>query len=64
MSLNRSIERDYDINFYCRLAHKAMDEVEEAVAMLLAVDHNTQPLIRSLNEQWTSLREKLELISY
>jgi len=56
--LNRSIERDYDINYTCRAAHQSMDDIEEYLKLLLDVEHNPRHLLHGLNEQWMSLLER------
>jgi hypothetical protein len=58
MTINRSIERDYDINYACRAAHQAMDDIEEYAKLLVDVEHSPVPLLRALNEQWLQIMEK------
>lgn len=64
MALNRSIERDYDINYACRSAHDAMNDIEEFINLLLDVEHNPSPLMYSLDEQWQQLKIRLNAISF
>ena len=62
--LNRSIERDYDINYHTRAARKAFDEAISHLQALYDMDYMPYPTTKALDEAWTIWKEKLETALY
>jgi len=62
--LNRSIERDYDINYHTRAARRAMQECLDNLEALLAIGYEPVACTRGLTEQWRAWTEKLDTILY
>ena len=58
--LNRSIERDFDINYHSRAFRKGLAELKDDIRILREVDYDPHELIMEMGQVWTELMLEFE----
>jgi hypothetical protein len=61
--LNRSVERDYDINYHTRAARRAFNEALDHLQALKEIDYLPIPTTTALDEAWRTWKDELKIIS-
>lgn len=60
--LNRSINRDYDINYFTRVLGSHLDDIVSCVDMLRAVGYEPTEQLVEMGELWKKLTNESEHI--
>ena len=62
--LNRSVERDYDINYHTRAARKAFEEALAHLKSLSALQYEPWATTAALDGLWQTWKDELETTLY
>ncbi|RZK44058.1 MAG: hypothetical protein EOO61_04495 [Hymenobacter sp.] len=62
--LERSLERDYDINYHTRAARRAFDEALGHLKALNDIGYAPWPTTLALDEAWRTWKDELETVLY
>ena len=62
--INRSVERDYDINYHSLAAHKAFEEALSHLTALCNIQYEPWATTAVLEEKWRIWKDKSEATLY